>query len=79
MKAICCSLNRDFFVENPPPGQEQVNFFSFKWSEKPGAGQSAIMRAAVAASRRKRQHEGVGNSFQEVQPGADIVILPLVC
>jgi len=53
--------------------------FSFKWSEKPGAGQSAIMRAAVAASRRKRQHEGVGNSFQEVQPGADIVILPLVC
>jgi hypothetical protein len=24
MNAICCSLNRDFFMENPPPGQERV-------------------------------------------------------
>jgi hypothetical protein len=22
MKAICCSLNRDFFMENPPSGQD---------------------------------------------------------
>ena len=25
MKAICCSLNRDFFMENPPPSQEWIN------------------------------------------------------
>jgi hypothetical protein len=41
-KAICCSLHRDVFMENPPPDQDgKLEFSSFPRSSLSGAGQEA--------------------------------------